>query len=249
MRASSGAATATRRRAQPRRGSPLLLRDPDHGGERRLRLAELARVDQRVREQHREAQLLDRRAAPRAPPRRARLEERDRRLERRRSSHRRGRACRPRPDRRACSPPRSAQRLLEQLDRLVQPLGAECDLPEPGKRRRARRVAGLEMRAKEPLGLLDLAEPQRDLGLDQLGRLGARPRRRRSRATGPRRSSRERELVDHLERRDARARLETRDVGGGAAGERELALREPGALRAPPSGGPDLARRVDVGGQ
>ena len=82
------------------------------------------------------------------------------------------------------------ERLLEQLDRLLDLLGAKCDLAETGERGRARRIARLQMGAVETLGLVDLAEPQRDLGLDQLRAARAAAARPRSRATGPRRSTR-----------------------------------------------------------
>ncbi len=90
--------------------------------------------------------------------------------------------------------------------------------------------SGLEMRAVQALGLVDLAEPQRDLGLEQLRRArthggvdaGREPLARDVEAQG--------ELVDHLQRRHARAGLEAGDVRGGAAGEGELALRQAGAL-------------------
>ena len=115
------------------------------------------------------------------------------------------------------------ERLLEQLDRLLDLLRAKCDLAETGQRRRARRIARLQMGAVETLGLVDLAEPERDLRVDQLQRLqrlGLDP----GREPLPRDLDAQRELIDHLERRHPRAGLDPGDVGRGAAGEGELAL-------------------------
>ncbi len=61
--------------------------------------------------------------------------------------------------------------LLEQLDRLLDLLRAKSDLAETGQRGRARRIARLQMGAEETLCLVDLAEPERDLRVDQLERL------------------------------------------------------------------------------
>ena len=104
------------------------------------------------------------------------------------------------------------------------------------------------MREEQALGLVDLTEPQRDLGLEQLDRLehgsvdaGREPLARDLES--------QRELVDHLQRRDACARLEARDVGGGAAGERELPLRQARPLARRLEADAELARRVDVGGE
>ena len=100
------------------------------------------------------------------------------------------------------------QRFAEQLDRLVEAFGTECDLPEPGNGGRAARVSRLQARAIEALGLVDVTDAQRDLGFEQIRRLGERrvdagrePLRRDAEPDG--------ELVDHLQRRHARARFET----------------------------------------
>ena len=105
-------------------------------------------------------------------------------------------------------PPFERQRFAEQLDRLVEALGTECDLPEPGNGGRAARVSRLQARAIEAVGLIDVTDAQRDLGFEQIRRLGERrvdagrePLRRDAEPDG--------ELVDHLQRRHARARFET----------------------------------------
>ena len=104
------------------------------------------------------------------------------------------------------------------------------------------------MNAIEALGLVDLAQPQGDFGLDQLERLQRlQLDARRQPLAGH--VDTQGELVDHLERRHARARLDPGDVGGRAAGERELALRQAGALARCLQTNSDLAGRVDVGGQ
>jgi hypothetical protein len=119
--------------------------------------------------------------------------------------------------------------LLEQLDRLRPPLGPEGDLTEPRERSRPGGIAGLKMCAVQTLGLVDLTKPKCDFRVDQLRRLdrccldtGREPLTRDVEAKC--------ELIDHLERGDAGACFEARDVRRGAAGEGELALREPGAF-------------------
>jgi hypothetical protein len=121
------------------------------------------------------------------------------------------------------------ERLLEQLDRLTHSLGTECDLPEACERGAARRIARLQVGAVEALGFLELSEPEGDLRLDELGGIGCR-RLDACREPLPGDIEPQGELLDHLERRDTGARLDPRDVGRRATGEREPALGQAGAL-------------------
>src|SRR5581483_8074309 len=107
-------------------------------------------------------------------------------------------------------------------------LAAKCDLAEACEGGRAVAASCVEVRAVQLLRMVGLAEAQRDLRLDERDVL---VRRRLHSRREPLRSDVQtrRELVDHLQRGDARAGLQPRDVGGRASGERELALREPRA--------------------
>ena len=140
------------------------------------------------------------------------------------------------------------ERLLEQFDRLPDLLAAKCDLTETGERGCARRIAGLQVSAVEALGLVDLAEPECDLRLDELQRL-ERLRVHAGREPLAGDVDPQGELVDHLERRHPGSGLDPRDVGRGAAGERELALRQARPLARCLQADSDLAGRVDVGRQ
>ena len=198
------------------------VRDSNHLCERPLGLAERADVDEGVREQHREPELLERGARLRRLRARP-FEERDRRLHRSRDRIRAtervdgtriGQGALPLLASSACSSSSIACSTCSARNAIW---------PETGQRGRARRIARLQMGAVETLGLVDLAEPERDLRLDQLQRLerfGLHP----GREPLARDLDAERELIDHLERRHAGSGLDPGDVGRGTAGEGELAL-------------------------
>jgi hypothetical protein len=100
-----------------------LLGDADHVGQCPLRTPDRAAVDERVREEHGEAQLLDRRTSGVRLHRRG-LEQRDRQLRR----ARRGIGTAERVDRSRvseCAFRAQAVRLFEALDRLLETAGAE----------------------------------------------------------------------------------------------------------------------------
>ena len=84
--------------------------------------------------------------------------------------------------------PTSLERLLEQLDRLVQAFGTEGDLPEPGERGRATRVTRLQD-ARDRWRSASSISPIRSATSASSRSAWARPyeRRRRSRATATRR--------------------------------------------------------------
>ena len=104
------------------------------------------------------------------------------------------------------------------------------------------------MGAEQAFSLVGLAEPQRDFRLEQFDRLEhGRVDAGREPLAGDLEA--QRELVDHLQGRHARAGFEARDVGSGAARERELPLRHAGPLARRLEADPELARRVDVGGE
>jgi hypothetical protein len=139
-------------------------------------------------------------------------------------------------------------RLLEQRDRLVQVVLAECDLAETGECRGSARIAFVQVRPIQPLGLLDLAEPERHFSVDQIARRDDFRLDPDGEPLAPHPEARG-ELVDHLQRRHARARFQPGDVGRSTARKRKLALGKAGAnpcfLQAQPQG----FRRVDVSGQ
>jgi len=140
---------------------------------------------------------------------------------------------------------RSSYAVLKTLDCLGDPAGSKRDLAETGERRGARWITRLQAREEQALGLVDLAEAQSDLGVEELDGLdnrcidpGREPLARHVEA--------DRELVDHLEGGHARACLESRDVGGSATGERELPLGQTGPVAGRLQADPKFARRVDV---
>ena len=139
------------------------------------------------------------------------------------------------------------QGLLEQVDRLVEALGAKRDLPEPGERRAPRGIPRIEMGAKLALGLVHLAEAEGDLCLHELDLDDSRLDAGGEPLTGH--VEPERELVDHLQRRHPGPRLDPRDVGGRAARKCELPLGEGRPLARRSEAGSDGLGGVDVGGQ
>ena len=98
--------------------------------------------------------------------------------------------------------------------------------PASARARTAGRGAALERLRVQVLGDLELIEPERDVGLEQLVGLG-----RPARAGGQvvlLHADAARQLAQDLERRNAIAALDPADVHGGASLERELALAQPG---------------------
>jgi hypothetical protein len=96
------------------------------------------------------------------------------------------------------------------------------------------------MSAEEAFRLVGLAESQRDFGLEQLDRLEhSRIDTCREPLAGH--LEPQSKLVDHLQRRHARAGFEARDVGGGAARKGELPLRHAGPLARRLQANPELA--------
>ena len=140
-------------------------------------------------------------------------------------------------------------RLLEQLDRLTDGTVAERDLAEPGEGTPAfvGRHRPLERGAVEIARDVDVGQAQGDLCIHERLRIRLRRRLRAARrqevlgdAEAPP------HLAQELERGDAGARLDPRDVRGGAAREGQVALAEARCLasRAEPSA--DRGRVVDV---
>ena len=215
-------------------------RDRERLPDQLLRLREAAVVDVRVREQHREAERLDRVGAP-VGVRAAALEEGDRRLEladhRVRAPERVGRL-------RMGELVEAVVRhgLLEELDRASRVAVPEGELSEPreGFRALGRSAGVVQGLLEEPLGALHVVEPERDLCLDErsaahgLDSLDARREVVLGHAETPA------ELAEELQRRNPVAGLDPRDVRGRAAREGEAALAEAYALARflqPPSDG------------
>ena len=146
-------------------------------------------------------------------------------------------------------PPLSASASLEQLDRLVEALGPECDLPEPGDGGRAARVPRLQARAVEALGLVDVTDAQRHLGLEQI-----RSARRTSASTP---------VASHCDETPSRTASSLTICSDGTrapASRREMyaavqpsnascRCERPAVSRGAAQSDPELAGRVDVGGQ
>jgi hypothetical protein len=147
----------------------------------------------------------------------------------------------------ALEPRRELECLLERLDGPVGVAPAERDLSETGERPCALSVAdlgagdGREML----LGGFDVSEPEVELGL------GERVGNRRARLVAAREvldvhADPVRELTEQLQRRDALAGFDPRDVRRRAPWERERTLRETGldsSLTEPPT---DRGGVVDV---
>ena len=193
-----------------------------------LGLGELGLVDERVREQHGEADALDRVVAPLRGVERL-AEDRVGRIEV--VEHRVRAAERVRPGRVIGEVVRhDAPRLLEPAHRLAGVPLAERELAEPRERPGPLVGVGalLERRLEHLPRLVGLVEAQRELCVHE-------PRR----GVVPLRAGGEVVLADaetpahlaqELEGRDPVARLDPRDVRGRAARKRELALAQAGAL-------------------
>jgi hypothetical protein len=132
-------------------------------------------------------------------------------------------------------------------DRLGHLARAERELAEPLLDVRAvgRPNRLLERLAVQLLGALDVVEAQGELGFEEQEAL--RPEVGAGREVVLRDAQAASELPKELERRDAVAGLDARDVGRGATGERELALAEAGCLARRPKALADCLRVVYVG--
>jgi hypothetical protein len=140
--------------------------------------------------------------------------------------------------------PEQGQRLLEEADRAARVPAAEGELAESGERGAA---IVLERILEEPLGGLEIVEPERDLGVEECGLPGDRPVLAPGREVVRADAEALAELAQDLERRNPVAGLDPRDVGGGAALERELALVQARALPRFPEPRADLGGAIDMG--